>query len=118
MRGIQSHARGDTGIDRVEFTEPHAAFFNLLLEILAHGHAGDVFHDQEEQAGFFVDVNDADQMRRTHFRGDLRFAEEALNHAGVLCGQMKWQHFDGDFAAQTRMDAVIHRPHAALAQLI
>jgi hypothetical protein len=116
--GVETHARGDHGIDRVQFAEPDAAFFDLFLQVLAHGHAGDVFHDEEEQAGFFIDVNDANEMRRTDFGRDLRFTEEALDHSGILRGQMKREHLDCDFAAQTGMNAVIHRAHAALAKLV
>ena len=78
--------------------------------------AGNVRHDEVDEALRFVDPMDRDDVGMGEARGHLRFANELLASFGQH-RQLRRQHFDRDLARQPDLARQIHDAHAAAAEL-
>src|SRR5262249_11186871 len=83
----------------------------------ARGIAGDELHDQVEEAGLLIDVGDADQVRRLDARGDARLAQEPLDDAVVLGGELQRQDLHRYLALQQWLEAQVDPAHPTPAEL-
>ncbi len=105
VSGGEARAGCNAEFQRNAFAKARCAASDGVAQIPVCRRAFHVLHDNKEKTAVFIHVQHADEMRRFHARGHLRFAEKALDRGGISFGHVKRQNLHRDVLFQARMKA-------------